>query len=265
MPTAPWPSSPRPDSRRCRHRRGSQRLARSGYRLSAADRVPVVVLISGRGSNMRALIERSADRRSGIEVAARALRSAGGARDSAIARDLGVPARALPAPRRGASPRRGPPTMRGLAAAIEGYRTRARGARRLHAHLVAALRGPLSRAALQHPPLAPAQVSRASTPIGGSSRRGDEEHGATVHFVTGELDGGTARDPGQARGGTRRRRRAPGLPRACARAPHLSHWRSAGICTGRLRYAQGHGLARRQDALRIRYCTMPRWRCSGGR
>ena len=56
----------------------------------------IVVLISGRGGNMRALVERSRDPAMGFEVAA-VICDQPGAGGLAIARDLGVPAQVVAA------------------------------------------------------------------------------------------------------------------------------------------------------------------------
>lgn len=48
----------------------------------------------------------------------------------------------------------------------------------------------LGRAHAQHPSLAAAGKYRACTRTGAHSKAGDREHGASVHYVTAELDGG---------------------------------------------------------------------------
>jgi phosphoribosylglycinamide formyltransferase-1 len=63
--------------------------------LSESPRQPIVILISGRGSNMRALVERShkADAAYSVAAVLSDLADAGGLD---IARQLGVEARAVP-------------------------------------------------------------------------------------------------------------------------------------------------------------------------
>ena len=173
-------------------RRNTGRHPRGGYRLSApadrvpgvdrapvADRVPVVVLISGRGSNMRTLVERSSDPRMGYRVAA-VLSDRPDAAGLAVATGLGVPARALPAPGRGASAAARIAYDAELAAAIGEVQAVPARTRRIHAHSVAGVRGALRRPRLEHPSLAPAQIPgpRYASPGAGRSRRGARRNGA---------------------------------------------------------------------------------------
>jgi phosphoribosylglycinamide formyltransferase 1 len=200
----------------------------------AADRVPVVVLISGRGSNMRALVERSRDPRMGYRVAA-VLSDQPHAAGLATATDLGIPARALPAPARGASAAARIAYDAELAAAIGEYTPSllvlAGFMRILSPPFVARFAG----CALNiHPSLLPKYPGLDTHRRVLAAR--DADHGATVHFVTPELDGGPpviqgklAVEPGE------------DAEHLAARVHVLEHriyplavrW----FCTGRLRYA----------------------------
>jgi phosphoribosylglycinamide formyltransferase 1 len=149
-------------------------------------REPIVVLISGRGSNMRALVERSRDPAMGYTVAA-VLSDQPAAAGLVVARELGVPARTLiPAP---CSGRAG--YDRELAAAIEEYAPSlivlAGFMRILSAEFVGRYRGRILNI---HPSLLP------RFPGLDTHRRALEarevQHGATVHFVTEQLDAGPA-------------------------------------------------------------------------
>jgi phosphoribosylglycinamide formyltransferase-1 len=147
-------------------------------------RKPIVVLISGRGSNMRALIEQSRNADAPYTVC-KVLSDKPGAAGLDTARVLGVPAQAL------APDKQGDPTAydRGMAAAIRecspalivlaGYM------RILTAPFVAEFAGKILNI---HPSLLP------KYPGLHTHRRAlaahETEHGATVHFVTEQLDGG---------------------------------------------------------------------------
>jgi phosphoribosylglycinamide formyltransferase-1 len=201
-----------------------------------ADRVPVAVLISGRGTNMRALIERSADPRMGYRVAA-VISDQPEAAGLATATALGVPARALPAPGRGASAAGRIAYDAELAAVIEEYSPSlvvlAGFMRILSLEFVARFPG---RALNIHPSLLPKYPGLNTHQRALDAR--DAEHGATVHFVTAELDRGPpviqgklAVEPGE------------DAEHLAARVHVLEHriyplavrW----FCTGRLRYAEG--------------------------
>jgi phosphoribosylglycinamide formyltransferase-1 len=151
---------------------------------STPPRQPVVILISGRGSNMRALIERSHDGHSAYSVVAViADRSDAGGLE--IARHLKVVARALPAPKemnRGA--------YEGvLASAIEEYAPSlivlAGFMRILSAQFVERFAGKILNI---HPSLLPKYTGLHTHRRALEAR--DPEHGVTVHFVTEQLDGG---------------------------------------------------------------------------
>jgi phosphoribosylglycinamide formyltransferase-1 len=148
---------------------------------------PVLVMISGRGSNMLALIEAGlADPNSGYRVAG-VLSDRADAAGLAAAARLGVPTAAIPA---GAAADR-PAYDRLLAAEIERFAPRlialAGFMRILGPDLVRAYEGRILNI---HPSLLP------EFPGLHTHRRaleaGRREHGATVHFVTAELDAGPA-------------------------------------------------------------------------
>ena len=200
--------------------------------MSAPEAARIVVLISGRGSNMRALVERSADPAMGYRVAG-VLSDRPQAGGLEVAADLGIPARALVADP--AAPRAGYETA--LAAAIEEFAPSlivlAGFMRILSAPLVARYAGRILNI---HPSLLP------KYPGLGTHRRAlaarESEHGATVHFVTEQLDGGPLIIQG----------RIPIQPgedaqRLQARVHVLEHriyplavrW----YCSGRLRYREG--------------------------
>ncbi|HUE12210.1 MAG TPA: phosphoribosylglycinamide formyltransferase [Steroidobacteraceae bacterium] len=149
-------------------------------------REPIVILISGRGSNMRALIERSRDAAAGYEVAL-VLSDKPSAAGLAAARDLGVPARAVVPAETADRAAYG----RDLAAAIDpcapSLVVLAGFMRILSAEFVARYPGRILNI---HPSLLP------KYPGLHTHRRALEaheaEHGATVHFVTEQLDGGPA-------------------------------------------------------------------------
>ncbi len=143
---------------------------------------PVVILISGRGSNMRALIERSRAPAAPYRVAL-VLSDRAAAAGLGLAHDLGVPARTLPT---GESARA---FERPLADAIEqcapALLVLAGFMRILSPDFVARYAG---RIVNIHPSLLP------KYPGLHTHRRvlaaQEAVHGATVHFVTAELDGG---------------------------------------------------------------------------
>jgi phosphoribosylglycinamide formyltransferase 1 len=152
--------------------------------LSASPRQPIVILISGRGSNMRALIERSEAADAAYAVAA-VLSDRADAEGLAIARQRGVEARAVP--RQAGSERADYDRI--LATAITGFSPSlivlAGFMRILSAGFVERFAGRILNI---HPSLLP-KYSGLHT-----HRRALEaqeaEHGVTVHFVTEELDGG---------------------------------------------------------------------------
>ncbi|MFO1466481.1 MAG: phosphoribosylglycinamide formyltransferase [Steroidobacteraceae bacterium] len=147
---------------------------------------PLVILISGRGSNMRALIEASRAPQAGYRVV-RVLSDKSDAGGLSIARELGVPAEALPAAgaadrsRYDASLRDAVLESAPCLVALAGFM------RILGASFIEALEGRLMNI---HPSLLPRYKGLHT------HRRvleaGDPEHGATVHYVSEELDGGPA-------------------------------------------------------------------------
>jgi phosphoribosylglycinamide formyltransferase-1 len=152
--------------------------------LSESPRQPIVILISGRGSNMRALIasSRAADAAYSVAAVLSDLENAGGLE---IARQLGVEARAVPRP---AGSERAA-YDRVLAAAITEYSPAlivlAGFMRILSAEFVERFAGRILNI---HPSLLPKYAGLHT------HRRALEaheaEHGVTVHFVTEQLDGG---------------------------------------------------------------------------
>jgi phosphoribosylglycinamide formyltransferase 1 len=152
--------------------------------LSTPPRQPIVILISGRGSNMRALIERSQAADAAYSVAA-VISDRPDAGGLEIARQQGVAARALPRPpgnERAAYDRL-------LAAQINEYSPSlvvlAGFMRILSAEFVERFAGRILNI---HPSLLPKYAGLHT------HRRvleaHEAEHGVTVHFVTEELDGG---------------------------------------------------------------------------
>jgi phosphoribosylglycinamide formyltransferase 1 len=152
--------------------------------LNAPEAARIVVLISGRGSNMRALAERSADPAMGYQVAG-VLSDRPQAGGLEAAADLGIPARAvIPDP---AAPRA--QYEASLAAAIEEFAPSlivlAGFMRILSAPLVARYAGRMLNI---HPSLLPKYPGLDTHRRVLAAR--ESAHGATVHFVTEQLDGG---------------------------------------------------------------------------
>jgi phosphoribosylglycinamide formyltransferase-1 len=150
---------------------------------------PIIVLISGRGSNMRALVERSRAQASSYEVV-RVLSDKPAAAGLALAKDLGVAAAAVPASGSAAgSPSGRAEYDRRLAAAIDecapALIVLAGFMRILSPEFANRYAGRILNI---HPSLLPKypglHTHRAVLAAG------DPIHGATVHFVTAELDGG---------------------------------------------------------------------------
>jgi phosphoribosylglycinamide formyltransferase 1 len=147
-------------------------------------RRPIVILISGRGSNMRALIEQS--RLAGAPyTVARVLSDQPDAAGLAVARNLGIAAQVV----EGARTADRAAYDLGLAAAIQACSPSlivlAGFMRILSAQFVSEFRGRILNI---HPSLLPKYAGLHT------HRRvlqaHDAQHGATVHFVTEELDGG---------------------------------------------------------------------------
>jgi phosphoribosylglycinamide formyltransferase-1 len=149
-------------------------------------RQPIVILISGRGTNMRALIEQSrvvAAPYAVVKVFSDQL-TAGGLE---TARNLGVPAQAIPGTRDGDRAA----YDRELAAAIRDSSPRlvvlAGFMRILSAQFIAEYRGRILNI---HPSLLPKHPGLHTHRRVLAAR--ESQHGATVHFVTEELDAGPA-------------------------------------------------------------------------
>ena len=181
---------------------------------------------------MRALVERSPDPAMGYEVAA-VVADQPGAGGLAIARDLGVPAHVVAADKSIARAR----YDEQLAAAIDPYAPAlivlAGFMRILSPEFVSRYEGRILNI---HPALLPKYPGLHTHQRAIDAR--DEQHGATVHFVTAELDEGPAVI--QARVRVEPEDDAPSLS---ARVQVLEHriYPIAGrwFCAGRLRYAQG--------------------------
>jgi phosphoribosylglycinamide formyltransferase-1 len=147
-------------------------------------RQPIVILISGRGSNMRALIEHSQSEAAAFEVrAVLADRADAGGLDTA--RQFGIAARALvPAKDMDRAAYDGV-----LAAAIDEYAPSlialAGFMRILSAPFVARYEGKMLNI---HPSLLPKYAGLHTHRRALEAR--EAEHGVTVHFVTEQLDGG---------------------------------------------------------------------------
>jgi phosphoribosylglycinamide formyltransferase-1 len=184
---------------------------------------------------MRTLVERSRNPAMGYRVVA-VLSDQPDAAGLAAASDFGIPARALPARGGGAAARVSYDTE--LAAAIEEYAPSlivlAGFMRILSPQLVARFPGRILNI---HPSLLPKYPGLHTHQRALDAH--EEEHGATVHFVTDELDGGPPVIQGKLSV-------QPGedADQLAARVHVLEHriypmavrW----FCTGRLRYAQGH-------------------------
>jgi phosphoribosylglycinamide formyltransferase 1 len=152
--------------------------------LSETQRQPIVILISGRGSNMRALIERSQATDAAYRVAS-VISDRADAGGLEAAAQLGVEARALPRPT--GSERADYDRL--LAATISGYSPAlivlAGFMRILSAEFVARFAGRILNI---HPSLLPKYAGLHTHRRVLEAR--EAEHGVTVHFVTEELDGG---------------------------------------------------------------------------
>ncbi len=152
--------------------------------MSSTARQPIVILISGRGSNMRALIERSQAADAAYSVAA-VISDRADAGGLETARHLGVPASALPRPT--GSERADYDRI--LAAAITEYSPAlialAGFMRILSGEFVERFAGRILNI---HPSLLPKYAGLHTHRRALEAR--EAEHGVTVHFVTEQLDGG---------------------------------------------------------------------------
>jgi len=149
-------------------------------------RQPIVILISGRGSNMRALVEQSRSAAAPYRVV-KVFSDKPAAAGLETARNLGIPAQALtgiPGGDRAAFEHE-------LAAAIRGCSPRlivlAGFMRILSAPFIAEFRGSILNI---HPSLLPKYPGLHTHRRVLEAR--ETQHGATVHFVTEELDAGPA-------------------------------------------------------------------------
>lgn len=147
-------------------------------------RVPIVILISGRGSNMRAIAERARDGRLPVDVRA-VISDKAQAPGLAIAQSLGIETRTLAASAyadRAAYDR----ALADLVDSFEPALVVLAGFMRiLTAEFVGRFAGRIMNI---HPSLLPKY--RGLHTHRRALEAGDCEHGASVHFVTQELDGG---------------------------------------------------------------------------
>jgi phosphoribosylglycinamide formyltransferase-1 len=148
------------------------------------SRQPIVILISGRGSNMRALIERSRTSDAAYSVCA-VIADRADAGGLETARQLGVAARAVPRTTRLARP----DYDNALAAAVDEHSPSlialAGFMHILSAQFVARFAGKILNI---HPSLLPKFAGLHTHRR--ALEAGEAEHGVTVHFVTEQLDGG---------------------------------------------------------------------------
>jgi phosphoribosylglycinamide formyltransferase-1 len=151
---------------------------------SDLPRQPIVILISGRGSNMRALVEQSLSPATPYRVV-KVFSDKPAAPGLEIARNLGIPAQAVAGLPGGAA------FEHELAAAIRGCSPRlivlAGFMRILSAQFVAEYRGSILNI---HPSLLPKYPGLHTHRRVLEAR--ETQHGATVHFVTEALDAGPA-------------------------------------------------------------------------
>jgi phosphoribosylglycinamide formyltransferase 1 len=200
---------------------------------SPPPRRPIVILISGRGGNMRALIERSRDAGAPYTVS-KVFSDKADAAGIEVARGLGVPAQALSP----AGPANRAAYDAALAAAVNecspSLVVLAGFMRILSPQFVADFAGRMLNI---HPSLLPKYPGLHTHRRVLQAR--EAEHGATVHFVTEQLDGGPAVI--QARIAVTA---ADDEARLAARVQTLEHqiyplavrW----FCEGRLRCEDGH-------------------------
>jgi phosphoribosylglycinamide formyltransferase-1 len=195
-------------------------------------RQPIVILISGRGSNMRALIERShaADCAYSVAAVISDKADAGGLETAA---QLGIAIRALPA----AKGMERTAYDAGLASVIDEYSPSlivlAGFMRILSAQFVARFAGKILNI---HPSLLPKYTGLHTHQR--ALEAGETEHGVTVHFVSEQLDGGPP--VLQARVPVRRGDSEAALSERVLTQEHIVYplavdW----FCRGRLRWAAG--------------------------
>jgi phosphoribosylglycinamide formyltransferase-1 len=152
--------------------------------MAAQRREPIVVLISGRGGNMRALVERSHDPAMGYQVAG-VFSDQPAAPGLTVARDLGVPAHCVDPGQSASRIEYDAELAVAIEACAPSLIVLAGFMRILSAQFVARYEGRILNI---HPSLLP------KYPGLHTHRRAIEaheaQHGATVHFVTEQLDGG---------------------------------------------------------------------------
>ena len=148
------------------------------------DRLPIVILLSGRGSNMRAIAERAAQGMLPVEVRA-VISDKPEAPGLAIAAGMQIPTRAL-SPREFADRASYDHSLAALVASYEPQVVVLAGFMRiLSPGFIAAFAGRILNI---HPSLLP--LYRGLHTHRRALAAGDRLHGASVHFVTEELDGG---------------------------------------------------------------------------
>jgi phosphoribosylglycinamide formyltransferase-1 len=145
---------------------------------------PIVVLISGRGGNMRALVERSREQAEPYRIAL-VLSDQPAAAGLAVARDLGVPAHPVPADKSADRLEYDRTLADAVDACAPSLIVLAGFMRILSAEFVDRYAG---RIVNIHPSLLPKYPGLHTHRNVLAAR--DAVHGATVHFVTAELDGG---------------------------------------------------------------------------
>lgn len=161
-----------------------QDVSKSPSRDAAGGKLPIVILISGRGSNMQAIAERAAQGTLPVEVRA-VISDKADAPGLATAASMHIPTRAL-------SPREFPDRLSfdvELAKLVDGFAPKlvvlAGFMRILSPTFIATF---ADRILNIHPSLLP--LYRGLHTHRRCLEAGDAMHGASVHFVTEELDGG---------------------------------------------------------------------------
>ena len=154
-------------------------------RYTAAPMKQIVILISGRGSNMEAIVRACANERWDARIAA-VISNRADAAGLAFAAD----ARHRHRCRRPPQLRQSRRFRRRARAPGRGLRARHRRAGRLHAHPRRGLRGPLRRAGWSTSTPRCCRRSRGSQTHRRALEAGCKVAGASVHFVTTELDHG---------------------------------------------------------------------------
>ena len=180
----------------------------SNFGEATAGRTRVGVLISGRGSNMAALLYASRLPDCPYEIVAVAANDPDAA-GLALAHAEGVPVWAES--HRGAGPRR---LRREADGGAGGSRRRNARSRRLYAHPVAGLHHPLVRPHRQHPPLAAAEIQGSRHPRPRPRRR---RHAGRLHRARSD------------RGSRRRSPSSPGFRSRSGRRTPPRRWPSASV------------------------------------